>query len=280
MPRTLWRGSLSFGLVNVPVALVPAVRDLDVHFHQLHAETHARLEVRRVCTEEDKEIPYEEIGSAYDLDGKQVVLTDDELAAAQPEKTRTIDISEFVDSSDVDPVFFNNSYFLVPNEEGEGPARAYRLLVEAMKGSDRAALGQFVLRTREHLVAIRVRDDLLQLTTMIFADEVRPIEDVPLPEKEHAPSKKELDNAVALIKELSAEFEPDRYEDRHRKRLEKLIAQKRKGETVQAPAEPETPKAVPDLLAALEQSLADVRGTRDRSGGGRSGGRARAKAHS
>jgi DNA end-binding protein Ku len=158
-----------------------------------------------------------------------------------------------------------------------------------MEGSDRAALGQFVLRTREHLVAIRVRDGLLQLTTMIFADEVRPIEDVPLPGKDDAPSDEELRNAVALIKELSADFEPERYEDRHRARIEQLIETKRKGGTVEPPAEPETPKAVPDLLKALEQSLADVRGKRDADGGkseksGKSGSgsgrRSRAKAHS
>lgn len=265
MPRTLWRGSLSFGLVNVPVALVSAVRDLDVHFHQLHATTHARVEMRRVCSREETKVAYEEIANAFDLDdGKQVVLTDEELAAAQPEKTRTIDISEFVELAEIDPAYFVSSYFLVPDDQGEGPARAYQLLVEAMQGSGRAALGQFVLRTREHLVALRVRDGLLQLTTMVFADELRPVDD--LAPDDAAPTAQELRNAVALVEELSGDFDPKDFPDRHRERVEQLIARKRKGETVKAPAEPETPKAVPDLLKALEQSLADVRGSRERRG--------------
>jgi DNA end-binding protein Ku len=262
MPRTLWRGSLSFGLVNVPVSLVPATKDLGVHFNQLHAKTGARLEVSRTCKKECEEVPYEEIGNAYDLDnGKTVVLTDEELEAAQPEKTRTIDISEFVDVDDIDPVYFDRSYFLVPDDTGEGPARAYQLLVEAMSGQHRAALGSFVLRTKEHLVALRVRDGLLQLTTMRFADEVRDPKDLPLPTgKKAKPSKEELRNAVTLIEELSGDFDPKKLKDRHRERLLKIIDKKRKGQTIKAPAEPEVPQAVPDLMKALEESLAEVRG--------------------
>jgi DNA end-binding protein Ku len=260
MARSLWRGSLSFGLVNVPVALYSAVRDLDVHFHQLHADSHARLEVKRVCKKGGHEVPYEEIGYGYDLDsGKEVVLSQDELDAAAPEKTRTIDIDEFVDVADIDPVFYDHAYYLVPQGEGEGPARAYRLLVEVMAKQELAALGRLVLRTKEHLVAIRVRDGLLQTTTMAFADEVRPSSDLDLPTKRQAPKPKELRNAVALIEELSRDFEPDRYEDCHRERLLAIIKRKSKGETIEAPAEPETPKAVPDLLAALERSLEEVR---------------------
>jgi DNA end-binding protein Ku len=264
MARSLWRGSLSFGLVNVPVALVSAVRDLDVHFNQLHADTGARLEVKRVCKKGGHEVPYEEIGYGYELDsgkhkGKEVVLTQEELDAAQPEKTRTIDIDEFVDVADIDPVFYDHPYFLIPDETGEGPARAYRLLVDAMDREGRAAIGRLVLRTKEHLVAIRVRDGLLQTTTMAFADEVRPSSDLDLPTKRQAPKPKELRNAVALIEELSRDFEPDRYEDCHRERLLAIIKRKSKGETIEAPAEPETPKAVPDLLAALERSLEEVR---------------------
>jgi DNA end-binding protein Ku len=261
MPRSLWRGSLSFGLVNVPVALYSAVRDLDVHFNQLHADSKVRLEVKRVCQKGDHEVPYEEIGYGYDLDGKDVVLSQEELDAAQPEKTRTIDIEEFVPLEQIDPVLFDSSYFLVPNAEGEGPARAYNLLVEVMKEQESAALGRLVLRTKEHLVAIRVRDGLLQATTMNFPDEVRKPKDLGLPGKKDQPSKKEVDNAVALIEELSRDFDPKRYKDRHRQRLLKIIERKRKGQTIEAPAEPEVPKAVPDLLEALERSLAEVRGS-------------------
>jgi DNA end-binding protein Ku len=261
MPRPLWRGSLSFGLVNVPVALFSAVRDLDVHFHQLHSDSHVRLEVKRVCTKgKQHEVPYEEIGYGYDLDGKEVLLSQDELDAAQPEKTRTIDIDEFVEVGDIDPVFYDHPYHLVPIGEGEGPARAYRLLVEVMADQERAALGRLVLRTKEHLVAIRARDGILQAMTMAFADEIRPLKDLDLPTKKHKPAKEELDNAVALIEELSTDFDPENYKDCHRERVLKMIERKRKGETIKAPKDPETPKAVPDLLEALERSLAEVRG--------------------
>jgi DNA end-binding protein Ku len=260
MARPLWRGSLSFGLVNVPVALFSATRDLDVHFHQLHADSHERLEVKRVCKKKDNhEVPYEEIGYGYDLDGEEVVLSQEELDAAQPEKTRTIDITGFVDVADIDPVFYDHPYFLVPIGEGEGPARAYRLLTEVMDKEGRAALGSLVLRTKEHLVAIRVREGLLQAMTMAFADEIRPLKDLDLPTKKHKPAKKELDNAVALIEELSTDFDPENYKDCHRDRVLKMIERKRKGETIKAPKDPETPKAVPDLLEALERSLAEVR---------------------
>ena len=259
MARPIWRGSLSFGLVNVPVALMSATRDLDVHFHQLHADSNVRLEVKRVCKKNDHEVPYEEIGYGYDLDGKEVVLSQEELDAAQPEKTRTIDIDEFVDVADIDPVIYDHPYFLVPIGEGEGPARAYRLLTEVMDKEGRAALGRIVLRTKEHLVAIRVREGLLQAMTMAFSDEIRPLKDLDLPTKKHKPAKKELDNAVALIEELSTDFDPDRYKDCHRDRVLKMIERKRKGETIKAPKDPETPKAVPDLLEALERSLAEVR---------------------
>src|SRR5205085_1932005 len=191
--------------------------------------------------------------------GKEVVLSQEELDAVQPEKTRTIDIDEFVDVAQIDPVLYDHPYFLIPDGAGEGPARAYRLLVDVMEKSERAAIGHLVLRTKEHLVAIRVRDDLLQATTMAFADELRATEDLDLPGKADQPKPKELRNAVALIEELSRDFEPERYKDCHRQRLLDIIKRKGKGETIEAPPEPETPKAVDDLLAALERSLEEVR---------------------
>jgi DNA end-binding protein Ku len=261
MPRRLWRGSLSFGLVNVPVALMSAVRDTDIHFNQIDAESGARLSVQRVCKQEDKPIEWDEIAHGYPRsDGEgYVMLTDEELEAAQPEKTRTIDISEFVPLEQIDPIHFDHAYFLVPVGEGDGPLRAYRLLVEAMEGSDRAAIGHFVLRTKEYLVAVRVRDGLLSLVTMRFADEIRPVDDLDLPGKKDQPAKKEVDEAVKLIEQLSAPWDPSRYEDRHNERLEKLIKRKRKGETIKAPAEPETVEAVPDLMAALRESLEEAK---------------------
>jgi DNA end-binding protein Ku len=149
MPRSLWTGSLSFGLVNVPVALYSGVRDRDLHFRQLHEKDSAPIEVRRFCSKEDEEVAFEDIGHGYDLDGKQVVLTDEELATAQPRKTRTIDIEAFVDLAEVDPIYFDHPYVLAPSGEAEGVKRAYRLLAEVMSRSDRAALGRIVLRTKE-----------------------------------------------------------------------------------------------------------------------------------
>ncbi len=257
MPRSLWRGSLSFGLVNVPVALMSSVRDLDVHFHQIDSKSGARLHVQRVCKDEGKPIEYDEVANGYprsDGDG-YVMLTDEELDNAQPEKTRTIDISEFVALDEIDPVYFDQPYFLVPVGEGDGPLRAYRLLVEAMEHCGRVAIGHFVLRTKEYLVALRVRDGLLSLVTMRFADEIRPTDELHLPGKKDKPKKAELEHAVELIEQLSVDWDPSRYEDCHRERLLKIVERKRKGKTIKAPAAPETPAAVPDLMAALRESL-------------------------
>jgi DNA end-binding protein Ku len=260
MARSLWTGSLSFGLVNVPVALFSAVRDTDVHFRQLHAADHTPVETRRFCRKEEREIPYEEIGSGYETDdGKQVVLTDEELATAAPRKTRTIDIEAFVDVDDVDPIYFDHPYLLAPAGDTEGTKRAYRLLVEAMGDTDRAALGRFVMRTKEYLVLIRVREGRLALTTLRFHDEVRPAKDVPTPTKRAKPAKGELDQAVALVEALSCDWDPGRYKDRYEQRLKRIIKRKEKGQTVQAPEREETPSPVPDLMEALERTLAEVK---------------------
>jgi DNA end-binding protein Ku len=259
MARSLWTGSLSFGLVNVPVQLVTAVRDLDVHFHQLHEPDTAPIDVRRFCSEEDTEVPYEEIAHSYELDdGREVIVTDDDLVAAAPRKTRTIDIEEFVDLADVDPMYFDHPYFLVPRGDAEGIQRAYRLLVEVMVDRDRAALGRMVLRTKEHLVAIRVRDGALALTTMLFHDELRAAGDVDTGSA-RKPAKRQVDRAVAIVQELSCEWEPERHRDRYRERLQKVIADKQKGRTIKAPKAERAPGPVPDLMAALEQTLEDLK---------------------
>ena len=262
MPRSLWRGSLSFGLVNVPVALMSSVRDTDVRFHQIDEESGTRLSVQRVCKQEDEPIEYDELASGYPRSEGEgyVLLTDEDLAAAAPEKTRTIDISSFVPLEQIDPIYFDHPYFLIPVGEGDGPLRAYRLLVEAMEGSDRAAIGHFVMRTKEYLVALRVRDGLLSLVTMRFHDEVRSPEDVGIDGgKLPKPDAKQVKQAVALVEQLSADWDPSRYDDRHNERLEKLVEQKRKGHTIKAPAAPETPEAVPDLMAALRESLEEAK---------------------
>jgi DNA end-binding protein Ku len=257
--RSLWTGSLSFGLVNVPVALFSAVRDVDLHFHQLHEKDAARIETRRFCAEEDKEIPYAEIGHAYDLeDGKTVVVTDEDLESVAPRKTRTVDIEAFVDLADIDPIYFDHPYFLAPVGESEGPRRAYQLLVEVMRRSERVAIGRFVMRTKEYLVAIRERDGRLALSTMLFGDEVRSTDGIDTGGEQ--PAQAQLEQAVALIEALSSDWDPGDWEDRYRKRLEDVVARKRQGKRIAAPKAGKEPSPVPDLMKALEQSLADAKG--------------------
>jgi DNA end-binding protein Ku len=265
--RALWTGSLSFGLVNVPVALVTAVKDVDLHFRQLHEKDAAPIEVQRWCSKENVEVPYEEITHGYELqDGRQITISDLELEAIEPRRTRTIDIEQFVDLDDVDPIYFDHPYFLVPAAEDDGSIRAYRLLTDVMSQTDRAALGRFVMRAREYLAIVRERGGALTLTTMRFADEVRPTEDVDAAtQKAHKPTRKQLEAAVAVIEELSCPWEPDKHKDRYRARLKRIVDRKRKGETIKVPEVAEQPGAAPDLMAALEQTLEELK----RGGSGR-----------
>jgi DNA end-binding protein Ku len=254
MPRPIWSGSLSFGLVNVPVKLMSATRDLGVHFNQLHEKDKSRIEVRRVCTEENEEVPWEEVARGYEMEsGEIVMLTDEELDAADPKKTRTIDIEAFVDLEEIDPIFYDHPYYLVP-DSNEAAVRAYHLLRTVMERSGQVAIARFVLRTKEYLVAVRTRGDSITLTTMLFHDEVRSPEDVGIDKLPKA-KKAEVDQAVTLIKSLERDFDAANYEDEHRKRLLAIIDKKRKGQEIEIPDEPETPKAVPDLMAALEASI-------------------------
>ena len=261
MPRSLWTGSLSFGLVNVPVRLVTAARDLDFHFHELHEKDKARIEQRRFCSKEDVEVPWEEVAHSYDLDGRQVIVTDEELGSVQPRKTRTIEIEAFTGLDQLDPMYFDHPYFLVPAGDSEGTLRAYHLLVAAMERSDRVALGRFVMRTKEYLAAVRARDGALTLTTMRFHDEVRPTKPIPTGGKK--PSKQQVDQAVAIIEELSTDWDPTRYEDCYRERLRRVIDSKRKRRKIEAPKPESEPAPAPDLMAALKQSLANARAGRD-----------------
>src|SRR5919206_1027820 len=235
MPRALWTGSLSFGLVNVPVQLMSAVRDMDLHFRQLHEKDNVPVETQRWCSEEEKEVPYESITRSYELDsGKTVLVTDEDLEAVEPRKTRTIDIEQFVEVADIDPVYFDHPYWLVPAGDDEGATRAYRLLLGVMEQTDRAALGRFVMRAKEYLAIVRARDGALTLTTLRFDDEVRSTKDVPSADgKSTKPAKKELDAAVSLIEALGTDWKHEKYEDLYRRRLKKVVDQKRKGKTIE-----------------------------------------------
>jgi DNA end-binding protein Ku len=263
MPRPLWTGSLSFGLVNVPVVLMTAVRDQGLHFRQLHQESHRPIEVKRFCSVEDVEVPYEDVGKGFELDdGDLVVITDEDLVQVEPRKTRTVEVDAFVPLADVDPVYVDHPYVLLPIGDSEGTLRAYQLLVEVMKGSDRAALGRFVMRTKEYLVLVRASGEVLALTTLLWHDEVRPRDEI-VPGGRA--DKALVDQMEQLIDAMAVEWDHERYEDRYRARLADVIEAKRKGGTVKAPTAEKEPAPTPDLMAALEQTLAQMRGD---AGGG------------
>lgn len=256
----MWTGSLSFGLVNVPVMLVTATRDQRIRFRQLHKDSNTPIEVRRFCSAEDVAVEWEEVGHGYELEDESiVVITDDDLASVEPRKTRTVEIESFVPLADVDPMYFNHPYVLLPIGDSEGTLRAYQLLVEVMKNTDRAALGRFVMRTKEYLVLVRAREDRLQLVTLLWHDEVRSPKGIAPDVKAQ---KEAVTTACALIEELSVDWDPTRYEDHYRTRLMDVIEAKRKGGTVKAVEPEKEPAATPDLMAALEESLAKMKGER------------------
>ena len=275
MARSLWTGSLSFGLVNVPVQLISGVRDRDLHFHQLHERDHARIEVQRWCSEEQIEVPYDDIARSYEFeDGDTVIVSDDELDALEPQRTRTIEIEHFVDLRDVDPIYFDHPYLLAPAADNEGALRAYRLLLDVMSRTERAALGRFVMRTKEYLAIVRARDGVLALTTMLFHDEVRAVESVDAAAGV-AVRDDEVELALRIVDGMTVRWQPDRYRDCYRVRLEKVIRRKRTGGTIKRPKEVEEPRPVPDLMAALRESLQAARANtppparRDGAAGGR-----------
>jgi DNA end-binding protein Ku len=205
-------------------------------------------------------VPWEGVTRSYELDdGTTVIVTDEDLEAVEPRKTRTIDIEQFVDLAAVDPIYFDHPYWLVPAGEDEGATRAYKLLLGVMEQSDHAALGSFVMRAKEHLAIVRARDGALSLTTMRFHDEVRSTKDVPSAAgKRTKPTKTQLDTAVALIEAMAEEWDPAQHEDRYRKRLQKIVRDKRKGKTIEIPEDDAGSEAdaPPDLMAVLKEALA------------------------
>jgi DNA end-binding protein Ku len=261
--RSLWTGSLSFGLVNVPVSLIAAVRDQDLHFRQIHKKDGAPIDVQRWCAKENAEVPFEEITHGYELDdGRLITISDLELQAIEPRKTRTIEIEQFVELAEIDPIYFDHPYFLVPAGQDDGAARAYRLLAEIMHDSERVALGRFVMRAKENLALVRSDGQALTLSTALFQEEIRPTKGIDTAStKTHKPSRKQLDAAVAVIEELSGDWDPTEYEDDFRARLQRVIQRKRKGKTIKAPKPVRQPEQPPDLMEALERSLQELRGS-------------------
>jgi DNA end-binding protein Ku len=268
MPRSMWSGAISFGLVNVPVKLYSAVSRKTVRFHQLNSKTGHRIAQKRVDSVTNEEVPYEDIVKGYELTKEHYVLiAPDELEALDPEKTRTIDIEDFVDLADIDPIYYDHPYYLVPDK---GAAKAYGLLLQAMEESEKVAVARVVIRSKEQLVAIRpAPGGVLTMETMIFADEVVPTDEIDdLPgAKDLKVSAREVKMAQQLIDSLSSEFEPEKYRDEYREKVLELIERKAAGEEIAVQPEAPEPKKVPDLMAALEASLAAVKG--DSSGDGK-----------
>ena len=259
MARSIWSGAISFGLVNVPVKVYSAVSRKTVRFHQLNGETGHRIAQKRVDPQTGEEVPYEQIVKGYELTrDRYVVITPEELEALDPEKSRTIDIEDFVDLEEIDPIYYDHPYYLVPDK---GAEKAYGLLMNAMRESEKVAIARVVLRSKEQLVAIRPAGDLLMMETMIFADEVVPHDELEeLPDaKQLKASDRELTMAQQLIDSLSSEFEPEKYHDEYREKVLELIERKAAGEEIAIQPEAPEPARVPDLMAALEASLAAVK---------------------
>jgi DNA end-binding protein Ku len=263
--RAIWSGTISFGLLNVPVKLYSAVARRGISLRELRESDGARIRHRRVAEGTDEEVPYENIVKAYEISpDRYVPLTKDEMAAIAPEKTRAIEVQDFVDLEDIDPIYFDSPYYLGP---ADGAEKAYSLLAKAMEESGKVAVARFVFRNKEHLAALRPGDGVLTLTTMRFHDEVVPpgeLDDV-LPDEQPKIGKREVEMAEQLIESLTREFDPGQYRDEYREQLLSLIERKAEGEDVlSAPtAEEPEPTAAPDLMAALEQSIAAVQGKRD-----------------
>jgi DNA end-binding protein Ku len=260
MPRSIWSGAISFGLVNVPVKLYSAVSRKTVRFHQLSKDTGVRIQQKRIDPSTGEEVAYDDIVKGYELTkDRYVVVTPEELEAIDPVKTRTIDIEDFVDLEAIDPVYYDHPYYLVPDK---GAAKPYGLLLNAMRESNKVAIARVVLRTKEQLVAIRPGvDDVLLMETMIFADEVVPATEIDdLPEsKALEASDRELKMAQQLIDSLASDFDPSKYQDEYREKVLELVERKAQGEEIAVQPEAERPSKVPDLMAALEASLAAVK---------------------
>lgn len=262
MPRAIWSGAISFGLVSVPVKLYSAVSRKTVRFNQLDSETNTRVKQKRVNAE-GEEVSYDQIVKGYEIaKDSYVIVTDDELASLSPKATRMIDISDFVDESEIDPIFYDSAYYLAPEELAR---KSYALLAEAMEDAGRVAIASFVMRTKQYLVAIRPSNGALMMSTMVYADEVVAKDDIPGLEDldEFDATEAELAMASQLIDSLTADFEPERYEDGYRQEVLDLLEAKAAGEVtaIEAPAAAEE-EGVVDLLAALEASVSAAKEAR------------------
>jgi DNA end-binding protein Ku len=251
MPRAIWSGSISFGLVNAPVKMYSAIDEHDLELHLVHEKDGSRIGYEKVCKKEGKEVPADEIVKAYEVEeGEYVYLTDEDFRAAEEEGYRTIEILDFVPHDEIDPIVFQRTYYLGP---ADGAEKVYALLLKAMERSGLSAIARYVFHDKQQLGTLRVRDGVITLENMYFADEIRPTDDI-VPKKRPRVNERELEMAGTLIERFTSSFDHDRYEDEYRKRLLNVVRRKRKGEEVHAPAE-EEPTAAPELLEALRASV-------------------------
>ncbi|HWH06679.1 MAG TPA: Ku protein [Gaiellaceae bacterium] len=253
-PRSIWTGTISFGLVNVPVRMYSAISETDLRFHLMHEPDGGRIGYQKICKAEGEPVPDDEIVKAFEFEKDEfVVLTDEDFAAARTEGVKTIEISDFVPYEEIDPIYFEKTYFLGPQE---GAEKVYALLRDAMEQTGLAAIGKFVMRDRQHLGCLRIRNGTIVLEKMFFHDEVRPLDEI-APEGAKV-AKAELELATTLIGQFTGSFEPEKYEDTYREALCDVIRAKRKGKTVTA-AQPEAEEEPTDLLAALRASVEEAK---------------------
>lgn len=257
MPRSIWSGAIAFGLVNVPVRLYGAVSAKEIRFHMLHDADGGRIRQERVCSVDGEKVAYEHIVKGFEVaKGRYVTLEPSELEAFAPQRTKSIDIEDFVLLEDIDPIYFDASYHVVPDK---GAARAYALLISAMHETGRVAVGRMVMRTRQNLCALRPSGRGLLLSTMRYADEIVSQEAVELPDLKSSASEREMEMARQLVESLASDFEPEKYRDEYRDRVLELIEKKAEGEEIVAPPVEERAVVV-NLADALAASLKEARG--------------------
>ena len=268
MPRAIWSGAITFGLVNVPVRMYSAISEHKLHFHYIHERDSSPIGYQKICKQEDKPVPDAEIVKAFEYEkGEYVFMEDEDFEAARVQGYKTIDITDFVPYQDIDPIYFAKTYYLGPQD---GAEKVYSLLVRAMEDSELAGIAKFVMRDRQYLGCLRVRNGVITLEQLYFADEVDPPENI-LPGKLPKVEKRELDMASRLIESFSGDWKPEKYEDTYHDALMEIVKAKRKGQEVHRVQEPEE-EGVPDLLEALRMSLEQSKGGRSRRNGARRNG--------
>lgn len=265
MPRAIWSGSIAFGLVNAPVRMYSAIAEHELELHLVHEKDGAPIGYEKVCKKEGKRVPPDEIVKAYEVkEGEYVYLTDEDFRAAEDEGYKTIEVLEFVPHDEIDPIVFQRTYYLGP---AEGAEKVYALLVKAMQSSGLAAIVRYVFHDKQQLGTLRIRDGVITLENMYFADEIRPTEGV-VPTRLPRVDKRELDMAETLIERFTSSFDHARYDDEYRERLLEVVRQKRKGKEVHAPPVEER-EAPPDMLEALRASVEAAKGAKTRGNGRR-----------